>query len=518
VGDFSLPSRGVDFRGSQTNFEVRQITTISQRTVYETRFQVNRNHNRLTPVDSSVGINVLDAFRGGGSQERNEQRNKTYQFGNLLYRTGEKNILRTGVDGRYRTQHNRTQANFNGEFTFSDLASYRAGTPLKFRITQGNPDVDVQQLEMGYFIQNDYRLNNRLTAFYGLRYEHQTNLKDKNNFDPRIGLAYAVGGSSVIRAGAGVFHHRVQDGVIQNLRRLDGTRQYETLIDYPGYPDPFSSGAVSVTYPSRRVRDDNLVAPYNVSSSVSFERTLPANLFIAISSDYNRGVHLLRSRNINAPYPGSGIKPFPDEGHIYQLESTGKSVYKNLRFSMRQRFSVFNITGTYTLAAGSNEVDQPFDLPADNYDLKREWGRANSVQRHSFNTSVNSRLPFDVYLTTIVTANSGRPYDITTGKDDNVDGQTTDRPPGVARNSGIGPRFFNVSFNFSKAFRLGGASANQGRLGAGGSQLSVFLNANNALNMTNPGTPSGVMTSPFFGRSFNGSASREFEAGMRFQF
>ncbi|MBI2150004.1 MAG: hypothetical protein HYU27_05295 [Acidobacteria bacterium] len=105
----------------------------------------------------------------------------------------------------------------------------------------------------------------------------------------------------------------------------------------------------------------------------------------------------------------------------------------------------------------------------------------------------------------------------------NLDGQTNDRPAGLVRNSADGPRFFNVGFNLSKAFRLGGGSIpslgqRRGGETGGGMQLSIFLNANNALNMTNPGTPSGVMTSPFFGKSFNGGASREIEAGMRFQF
>jgi hypothetical protein len=189
---------------------------------------------------------------------------------------------------------------------------------------------------------------------------------------------------------------------------------------------------------------------------------------------------------------------------------------------MRQRFSIFNITATYTFASAYNDVEQPFTLPSDSYDLNADWGRAGFLQRHSFNTSVNSRLPMDVYLTTNITAASGNPYNITTGLDDNGDGQPNDRPAGVARNSADGPRFFNVSFNVSKAFRLGRgpSAAGSSRPGGdgGGMQMSFFINANNALNMTNPGTPSGVMTSPFFGKSFNGSASREIEAGMRFQF
>ncbi len=522
VGDFSLPSRGTNYDGVQYNFDARQISVLSARSVYETRVMFQKNDNHLVPVSSAVGVNVLDAFRDGGAQERNDQAGQTIQFGNLLYRTGEKAILRMGVDGRYRRQHNRTESNFNGEFTFSNLESYRNGAPLKFKITRGDPVVRFTQLEMAYFVQNDYRLTKRLALFYGVRYEHQTNLEDGNNVDPRLAAAFAIGGSTVIRAGTGLFHHRVQDGVRNNLLRLDGNHQYEILVDNPGWPDPFASGTLNALS-TVRVKDREMVAPYNVASSISLERTLPSNLFITISGDYNRGYRLLRSRNLNAPLPGTGLKPFPEKAHIYQLESTGRSTYKNFRVSMRQRFSIFNVTGTYTLASGFSDVAQPFDLPANNFNLKSERGWADSVRRHQFDTSINSKMPFDVYLTTIISANSGSPYTITTGNDDNLDGQTNDRPEGVTRNSAMGPRFLNISFNFSKAFRLGRGQQvqqGQGRSGgdSGGLQLSVFLNATNALNMTNPGTPSGVMSSPFFGRSFNGSASREIEAGLRFQF
>jgi hypothetical protein len=131
-------------------------------------------------------------------------------------------------------------------------------------------------------------------------------------------------------------------------------------------------------------------------------------------------------------------------------------------------------------------------------------------------------MPLDVYLTTTVNFKSGNYYSITTGKDDNKDGVINDRPPGVLKNSELGPHFFNVSFNFSKAFplsRTAGAQAQRAANNAvSGAQMNLFANLNNAFNMTHPGTPSGVMTSPFFGRSFSANSPREIEVGMRFQF
>ena len=245
-------------------------------------------------------------------------------------------------------------------------------------------------------------------------------------------------------------------------------------------------------------------------------KSLPRNLFLTLGFDYSRGVRLLRSRNLNAPFSGEALRPDPQEGNIYQLESTGASTDKTFKIGMRQRFSIFNVTANYTLASAYNDVDGAFSLPANNYDLRSDWGRSRLLQKHGFNASVNSRLPFDAYLTTNIEADSGNPYNITTGKDDNHDSEINDRPRGMRRNSGEGPRFVNVSFNLSKAFQLG--TRDPARNPDSGPQVNFFINASNALNMTNFGSPSGVLTSPLFGKPFSARNPRQIEIGMRFQF
>jgi hypothetical protein len=265
---------------------------------------------------------------------------------------------------------------------------------------------------------------------------------------------------------------------------------------------------------SKRVRAADLAAPYNVESSISLEKSFPKNLLLTIGFDWSRGVRLLRSRNLNAPLRGQTEPLNPLEGNIYQLESTGSSIDRRLRIGMRQRFSVFNVTANYTLQSAYSDVDGAFGLPSDNYNLMADWGRTSWVEKHRFNTSVNSRLPFGVYLTTTIEADSGNPYNITTGKDDNQDSQINDRPSGTSRNSGDGPGFFNVSFNLSKAVQLASDPLNPDS----GPQVNFFINADNALNMTNFGPPSGVLTSPLFGKPFSARNPRQIEIGMRFQF
>jgi hypothetical protein len=269
-------------------------------------------------------------------------------------------------------------------------------------------------------------------------------------------------------------------------------------------------------------------APYYVPAQISFERSLPGNSFVTVAYDFVRGIKPNRTRDINAPLPETGIRPIPEEGQIVQLQDTGKSWYQHVKASVRQRFSIFNITANYTYLWGLSDQEadsrgRDVALPSNSYNLHQDWGNPGNPH-HTFNASVNSKMPMDVYLTTTIAAKSGTFYNVTTGKDDNKDGAISDRPPGLPKYSAVGPHFFNVSFNFSKAFELRGVSgARTQRRGpvptaAAGAQMNVFANLNNAFNMTHPGTPSGVMTSPFFGRSFNATSPREIEVGMRFQF
>ncbi len=523
IGNFVLPERGSNYESRNYNFDVRHISTFSERTLFETRVTWQNDHSENIPLTGGVAISVLDAFSGGGAQDRDQTDSRIYELKNLLYHAGDKLTSRTGFEAWYRKDHSLTENNFIGEFTFSDLESYRNGRPLQYRVTRGNPLLNMSQLQIGLFSQNDVRVTNRFTLFMGMRYEAQTNLGDKFNLDPRLGFAYAIGSSTVIRGGSGVFRQRLPFRETQTLLRLDGKRQYEIQIDNPGWPDPFVTGNVRIIPPSsRRVASAGMEAPYYVSSSITLERSLPANLFITIGGDYNRGIKLLRWRDINAPLPGTRQRPFPGEGPIIQRDSRGFAKHSNLKLSLRQRFSIFNVTANYNYYSGFNDEPTPeTTVLSDNYNMWSDWGRSQTP-RHAFTTSVNSRLPLDVYLTTSITAKTGTYYNITTGKDDNGDGFIVDRLPGVPKNSGLGPRFFDVGFNFSKAFRLSRSSVSKGAKGQGnrdtGPQMNLFTNLNNAFNMTHLGTPSGVMTSPFFGRSTSASSPREIEVGMRFQF
>src|SRR5262249_10350805 len=158
--------------------------------------------------------------------------------------------------------------------------------------------------------QSDYKLTKKFNVSLGARYEAQTNISDHNNFDPRIGLAYELTKTMALRAGAGIFHDRFNENIVENLLRLDGTRQTSIIVQGASYQpgceltvscNPFLNGNGSVVPPTFRNRSANLVTPYSTNSSVSLEKTLPKGLGLTFSWDYQRSIHQYRSRNVNAP-------------------------------------------------------------------------------------------------------------------------------------------------------------------------------------------------------------------------
>ncbi len=515
VGNFSLPERASRTHTENHVVDLREVSILSERTVHDVHFIWRKDRSETVPFSNDLGIVVKDAFTGGGSQNRSLINGNEYELNNLIYYAGDNLTMRSGFRGWHRSERSDSEDKFFGEFTFSDLESYRSGTPLKYRVKCCDPSFNLSQTQLVFFSQNDFRLTPTFTLMLGVRYFMQTDLTDRNNVDPRIGFAYAIGNSTVIRGGVAIFTNPTGFRQIKEHSYLDGTRLFETQIDNPGWPDPFSSG--SLRPPSRNQIAPDLRNSYFFLPQIQLEQSFPHNLFVTVAWDRARGINQPRGRDLNAPFPETGLRPFPDEGQIIQLVP-GFSTYHHFKVTMRQRISIFNITSDYLYFHGVSDQAGTGGfqaLPVDSRDVfGKEWG-PHVNPTHTFNASLNSRLPMDVYLTTVIGARSGRRYTITTGRDDNGDGVSNDRPPGVLKNSEVGPNYFDVSFNISKAIEFSrDASVAPGT----GPRMNVFANLSNAFNQTHLGTPSGVLTSPFFGRSFNATSPRQIEVGMRFQF
>ena len=563
IGGYALEDRASSSTGNNWNIELKQFSALSARTIFESRFNMTSNHDQTVPTTTGVKINVVDSFNSGGAQNESDTTQRDYNFGSLSTRLGERLTWKIGLDGVYHSKKSVSESNFGGTYTFSSLAQYLQGQALTYRVTRGVPEIETNQWEMGFFVQNDFKVSPRFTLMSGLRYDFQTNVPDYNNFEPRLAFAYAIGRATVIRAGGGIYGEMLPLNVVEAYHRLDGKHQYEIVIDNPSYPDPLLSGSIRTTFPSVRVIDPDLVNPFANHVMGSYERTFLSNLFISVSYDYSRVVHRARNRNLNAAMditstvprsctPGQSaatcLRPDPSRGNIINLESTGGQAQHQARFNFRQRFSIFNVSANYqfmighadTTAAGNlagggggngaaasgggsdNFGFGPEVLPSDNYLMKADWSRVNQPV-HMLNSTVNARLPLGVFLTETMHYDTGRTYTVTTGKDDNMDGNANDRPAGAKRNGGPAVENLNFNFNVSKAIFFGGGNASGsggGRNGNGATQknMNIFANITNAFNRPNYSPRSGVMTSSNFGKSTSAADPRELEVGLRFQF
>ncbi len=536
VGEFALPERAYTSNSANWNVEVVQFSNLSPRTIFETRFKVTGSDDETKPFSEALRINVLDAFSSGGAQNKSEITRRDFDFSNLYTRLGEKVTVRAGTQGRYRASQSFSQSDFGGTFTFSTLESYLAGRPLNYRVTRGNPLLDTNQLELSYFLQNDWKVSPRLTLMLGARYDAQTNMRDHNNLGPRLGFAYALGPATVIRGGGGVFHLGMPIAAVEDQRRLDGARQFEIVVDNPSYPDPFQLGTIRNTLPSIRFMNPNVRSPYVSVAMVSFERTFLTNLFLSATYDYQREYHRLRLRNVNAPFditapsprsctPAQStetcVRPDSGRGDLVSLESSANSLRHTLRLNYRQRFSIFNLSASYLVQRALPETNpNGGNLPTDNYNLRADYvgSHGTCCPTHNVNGTVNARLPSGIFLTGTMSMAGPNWYNVTTGKDDNKDGVVNDRPPGVPRNNGNGPRTLTFSFNVSKAFFFGAPPNSNGKGNGARTNLNVFANMTNAFNRTNVGSMSGVMSSPNFGKPTGALDPRQIEAGLRFQF
>jgi hypothetical protein len=283
-----------------------------------------------------------------------------------------------------------------------------------------------------------------------------------------------------------------------------------------------------------------LVQPRLAETIAAIEQTLPGEVRVNTMYVRRRGSSLLRGVNVNAPL-ANGVRPDPASGPVTEIQSVARSQFDALSFNMnyaRPQQRLF-LAANYTIGRSIDETDSPFGLPADTYNLRAERGPALGFSRHRFMSMANAPLPKRFRLGTSLRILSALPYNITTGRDDNGDTVSNDRPAGVTRNTGRGRAQVDLGLRLGWGVAFGGAAPppagpqvrivrgdNADPLGSMGGiegqgkryTLEVYAQAYNALNHVNALNFSGVVTSPFFGQPTSAMAARRIEIGARLGF
>jgi hypothetical protein len=269
-----------------------------------------------------------------GATDRSESR---VQVQDALSLVAGPHSLKFGGDAQHIRSTFIDLSDASGTFTFASAGDFLANAPSRFR-QNFQTESTQKNTYFGIFVQDEWRLKANLTLSYGLRYENETIIRDRNNFGPRLALAYDPfkTGKTVIRLGAGIFYNRAL------LRTIDDFTlgQQQLLFDTNALVDPVTHTALSTAqrrafiaanlhFPdvltsdstliqkfgtlntnfSRRL-DPSLRIPESYQVNVGVERQVGHSYVFKANYTYNRGIHLWREFNVNAPRLPSGFKTF----------------------------------------------------------------------------------------------------------------------------------------------------------------------------------------------------------------
>ena len=534
VSEFDLPERAYSRLQSDGEIRLGHRTTIRRRYVNNLRVQYEWSSSESQSASNAQTIRVLDAFTTGGAQISGGRRSRDFQIENELEFTLKKShqvAFGALVSGNsYSVNEVR---NTSGTYTFASLEMYQAGTPTTYTQRTINPNGGYSLYQFGWYLQDSYRVNRSVMISGALRHDMQTHISDWTNFSPRGSISWTLPGrKTTLRASMGVWPQFFQGGLYEQTLWANGQQQRDIVISNPGFPDPFAGGIPLAAQPPSIVRaHPDIVLPYTRRVGVGVDRTLTGWARMRANYSHQIGRNLFRSRDLNAPV--SGVRPDVTLRNITQLESTARSQNRSLEINvmLNHRPRRFSANVGYTLGEALNETDGALSLPPDSFDLSQEWGPARQDVRHRLFASMNTDVKAGFRVNMNLRAQSASPYNITTGLDENRDGQTNERPAGVGRNSGRGEATANLDMGIAWERSVGqraqlnaqrGGGGGVGGRNAGGNRapegifrFEIFARATNVLNVVNAQNFSGVLTSPFFGRATSASPPRRLVLGMR---
>lgn len=589
--------------------------------------QVGMTSLATRPRDFGLSFITLTGYSPIGDEYNNPQFSVTNVFQLLDTATWShgQHLFKFGADIRKAQQNAFRDVQSRGFLTFSAFRLDDNGRPipaitgnaladllLGAPIFTGGAKVDNPQAlrteSYNFFINDGWRIRRNLTLSLGLRYEFNSPAvdahdranvydlstrtltavgtgnvpragyaADKNNFGPRLGLAWTVTPNTVVRGGYGVYYDQSPmsygeglyfNAPYFNLNLYFPLQQLPLLVN-----DPFPANFPVALPQSANAFQRDLRTAYVQHWNLGVQRQLGTSRVFELSYVGSKGTKLIAARDINQPRPGpklpnpliTYLRPDPRYEDITYQESSANSNYHSLQASFQQRLtdglsvlssyawskSIDNASGLFTSAGDPN-------FPQDSLNLRAERGRSAFDLRHRFSLSYAYELPFGKsakglakgFLAGwqsfgVITLQTGRPFTVALLSD--IDNSNTgrsnlgfganDRPNlvGQARLDNPTPeRWFNTqAFQFS----LPGTFGNAGRNLLDGpgyknvnfsvvkntglrENLNLQLRAEffNLFNTVNFDLPDNFLGSPSFGSIRSAQSPRRVQFGVKLLF
>lgn len=523
------------------------------------------------PRDAGLSFITVTGFSPLGDEGNNPQHSVTnvYQILDTASYARGHHLMKFGGDLRFSQQNAFRDVESRGRLTFSPfaqisgnaLADLLLGFPIFTSVARVDNPEHLRTQSYNFFFNDSVRVRPRLTITAGLRYEYNSppvdtkdraNVydtvtrslvrvgtngvprggfePDRNNFAPRVGLAWTLGEdqNTVLRAGYGVYYDQSPLAPGEALYFNSPYFDNNIFFSLPGLPltlsNPFPTFFPFPLPDSALAIQRDLRTAYMQHWNLNVQREFGRSSVLEVGYVGSKGTKLLTARDINQPRPsvlppGLPFVPRPDPrfDDIDLLESRANSNYHSLQARFQQRLSrglgtLVSYTWAKSIDNASNFFSSAGDpnFPQNSYDVRAERGRSNFDVRHRLSVSYTYDLPFgkgrtwladNGWVTTllsgwqsfgIVTLQSGRPFTVAllseidnSGTGRSILGFGANDRPNVVGNPDLSRRSPDQWFNQSAfAFPAPGTFGDAGRNildGPGYQNVNASLIKNTAL-------------------------------------